>query len=177
MFEACSTSTNILDTWFAKFIYFMNEGFFLNPVVKNCDMLGLNFYFTTRFLNLKTANPDDFNSDLGWWIYPQGIKNILLKLKRYNKPIYITENGVADAKDKHRKRFIHDMLIKCGEAINEGVDLRGYFYWSLIDNFEWHQGFWPRFGIVEIDREHDLKRKPRKSFSYYAEICKNNAID
>jgi beta-glucosidase len=55
--------------------------------------------------------------------------------------------------------------------------VRGYFHWSLMDNYEWHQGFWPRFGLVEIDRENELARKPRDSFYYYALICKNRRVE
>lgn len=176
-YEPAPESNNPIDKLAAKFIYYLNEGFFLNPfVLKYCDILGLNFYFTTRLHNLKRKNPDNIISDMGWWVCPEGLKNTLLKLKRFNKPIYITENGIADSKDKLRKSFIQDMLTKSWEAIQAGVDLRGYFYWSLLDNYEWHQGFWPRFGLIEIDHKNGLKRKPRKSFYYYAQICQNNSI-
>ena len=68
------------------------------------------------------------------------------------------------------------MLSSCYNAIQKGVDLRGYFHWSLIDNYEWHHGFWPKFGLIEIDREDNLKRKPRGSFHHYARICKENSL-
>jgi beta-glucosidase len=90
-------------------------------------------------------------------------------------PIYITENGLADAKDKLRKDFIKNHLYWIHRAISEGIDVRGYFHWSLIDNFEWAKGFEPRFGLVEIDYK-TLERKPRPSAFYYAEICKENQL-
>ena len=125
---------------------------------------------------LRMNNLDDIKSDLGWWVNPKGLENVLLHLKKWKLPIYVTENGVADKTDRIRKDFIRDMLIACHNAMEKGVDLRGYFYWSLIDNYEWHHGFWPRFGLIEIDRDNNLKRKPRKSFYYYANICLKNEV-
>jgi beta-glucosidase len=100
-----------------------------------------------------------------------------MDVKRYNKPVYIFENGLADAKDEKREKFIIDHLKWIHTAIEDGVDVRGYFYWSLLDNFEWDKGFAPRFGLIEIDRENNLKRIPRPSSEIYSEICKNNAIN
>jgi beta-glucosidase len=97
-------------------------------------------------------------------------------LKKYNKPIYITENGLADADDSQREKFIKDHLKYIHKAIEEEVDVRGYFYWSLLDNFEWDKGFWPRFGLIKIDYN-TLERKIRPSAWKYAEICKNNEIE
>ena len=99
---------------------------------------------------------------MGWEIYPEGIYHLLKRLGKLKKPIYVTENGVADAKDIHRERFIKEHLEWVSKAIDEGVDVRGYFYWSLLDNFEWDKGFWPRFGLVEIDYK-TMERKIRKS--------------
>ena len=95
---------------------------------------------------------------MGWEIYPEGIYHVLNELKKYNLPIYVTENGIPDARDEKRERFIGDHLAFIKKAMREGVDVHGYFYWSLLDNFEWDSGFWPRFGLVEIDY-HTLERK------------------
>ncbi len=166
-----------LDKILAKVLYYLNSDFFLKPIKNKMDLIGLNYYFTNRIVKLKRINPNDYLSDLQWWINPPGLEGILLDLRKYNLPIYITENGIADAEDKFRKQFIRDHLISCAHALEYGVNLKGYFYWSLIDNFEWHQGFWPRFGLVEIDRENNLERKPRESFYYYAQVCKNNRVN
>lgn len=96
-------------------------------------------------------------------------------LKKYQKPIYITENGLADAKDRLRQDFIKGHLYWIHRAIQEGIDVRDYFHWSLMDNFEWARGFEPRFGLIEIDYQ-TLKRKPRPSAYFYAEICKENIL-
>lgn len=165
------------DRWAARLLNWLNDDFLLRPLMGRLDFLGLNYYFTNRIRNLRTNNPTDYISDMGWWINPGGLGKILKKLGKYQLPIYITENGLADSWDKLREHFLRDMILACGMAINnEGVDLRGYFHWSLIDNYEWHLGFAPRFGLVEIDREDNLKRKPRPSFDYYAKICRENKI-
>ncbi len=157
--------------------YFWNR-YFLNKVKKYSDFIGLNYYFHNRIqfpLKTKSYNSTT-SSDLGWEIYPKGIYYVLKELQRYKKPIYIMENGIADAKDKYCSKFIVDHLKWVHQAIQEGVDIRGYFHWSLIDNFEWAEGFKPRFGVIEIDHNNNLQRKPRASAKVYGQICKNNAI-
>ena len=114
-------------------------------------------------------------TDLGWEVYPEGIYHILKYLAKFKKPIYITENGLADKQDKYRKDFIKEHLIWIHQAIEEGVDVRGYLYWSLMDNLEWERGFEPRFGLLEIDYQ-TMERKARPSAYYYAEICQNNYL-
>jgi beta-glucosidase len=99
-----------------------------------------------------------------------------MSLKKYDLPIFITENGLADSHDRQRTDFIKKMLTQVHAALSHGVKIKGYFYWSLLDNYEWHHGFWPRFGLIEVDRENGLKRIPRKSFYDYAEICKNGIV-
>lgn len=175
-YEPHPTEGTLLDKVAAKIIFFLNCDFFLWPLRKCTDTLGLNFYFTTRLKKLKVKNLDDVISDLGWWVNPASLEKILLHLKKYKIPIYVTENGIADARDTLRKKFLTEMLLSCYKSISKGVNLKGYFYWSLTDNYEWHQGFWPRFGLVGIDYEHNLKRKPRNSFYYYAKICSSNEI-
>ena len=150
---------------------FWNE-YFLDKIKNHQDFIGLNYYFHARLF----GNKNEQISDLGWEIYPEGIYHVLKSLKKYNKPIYITENGLADAKDEKRAEFIKEHLKWMHKAIGEGVDVRGYFYWSLLDNFEWDKGFWPRFGLVEIDYK-TMARKIRNSALEYADICKNNALD
>ncbi len=154
---------------------FWNEHF-LNKIKNHQDFIGLNYYFHNRIkFPLFRRNENKVIDDLGWEIYPRGIYYTLRELKKYQKPIYITENGIADAGDKLRANFIKDHLFWLHKAIEDGVDVRSYFYWSLTDNFEWEKGFGPRFGLIEIDYE-TLERKPRPSAYYYAEICKNNQL-
>ncbi len=146
--------------------------YFLNKIRPEQDFIGLNYYIYNRLPKYQGLPV----SDLGWQIYSQGIYYVLKDLKKYNLPIYITENGLADADDSRRVDFIKDHLKNIHQAIKKGVDVRGYFYWSLLDNFEWDKGFWPRFGLVEIDYK-TLERKIRPSAFEYAQICKNNSLD
>jgi len=161
--------------------YFWNE-YFLKKTRNHLDFIALHYYFYIKIRIGWTKSIDWFDergqrkvSDIGWDIYPEGIYHILKGLKKYNLPIYITENGLADAKDKLRKDFIKEHLCWIHKAIEEGIDIQGYFHWSLIDNFEWERGFEPRFGLVEIDYK-TLERKPRPSAYYYAKICKENSL-
>lgn len=154
--------------------YFLTKGYH--------DFLGLNYYFNYR-LNLKkgfipeVVNPQDSKknvSDLGWEIYPEGLFSILTDLSD-GLPIYITEVGIASTNDDRRTRFLIEYLQEVYRAIKSGVNVKGFFYWSLIDNFEWHRGFDPRFGLVEIDYPTQT-RTPRPSAYVYSEIIKHNGI-
>ena len=155
--------------------YFWNQ-LFLNKIKNHLDFIGLNYYFHNKIkFPFRMRNENKIVSDLGWEIYPEGIYHVLKDLKKYNLPIYITENGIADKKDKLRKDFIKNHLRWVWQSIQERVDVKGYFHWSLIDNFEWDLGFEPRFGLVKIDYK-TLERKPRPSAFYYSKISKENAI-
>lgn len=156
--------------------YFSNKKFFNLTIGKN-DFLAIDYYFHHRLkFPAFRKNENKEITDLGWEIYPEGIYHILNDLKKYNLPVYITENGLADAGDKKRKKFIKDHLQFVYAAIRHGVDVRGYFHWSLLDNFEWDKGFWPRFGLVEVDYK-TQERKIRSSAREYAKICKSNSLE
>ena len=176
-FETREGESISIDRLACKILNFMSRDLFLLFLKDKLDFIGLNYYFTARLIKLRFKNPEDYVSDLGWWINPGGIGGVLTRLyKDFGLPIYITENGLADAWDKYRKQFIRDHLLSVHSAIRDGADVRGYFHWSLLDNYEWHEGYWPKFGLVEIDRENNLERKPRPSFYYYADIAKKNAV-
>ncbi|KKR17700.1 MAG: Beta-glucosidase A [Parcubacteria group bacterium GW2011_GWE2_39_37] len=168
--------------------YFRNWRF-LDSIDKTNDFIGIQFYHTDHlnitwkfkfgrgrwgFLELKNPNQDV--TDMNWDIYPEGLYHLIKRAAKYGKPIYVTENGLADKFDEKRTRFIKEHLIFIHRAISEGVDVRGYFHWSLLDNFEWDKGFWPRFGLVEVDYQ-TLERKIRNSALVYADICKNNYLE
>jgi beta-glucosidase len=148
------------------------------------DFIGFQYYHHDRvkfklggrFIIADSVNENKKTNDMGWEIYPEGIYHLLKHLKKYDKPIYITENGTADEDDDHRREFIRDHLKYIHRAIEEGVPVKGYFYWSLLDNFEWAHGFAPKFGLFSVDRL-TCERKARSSAAYYADICKNNKIE
>ena len=162
---------------FVCFARFFQGNYFYFLIRNYVDFVGFSYYHYNRVVWHPpfSKNLNKEVSDMGWEIYPKGIYHVIRYLKKYNKPIYITENGLADAKDKKRTKFIIDHLKWVHKAIEEGVDVRGYFHWSLMDNFEWARGFKMRFGLIEIDYK-TLKRIPRPSSKIYTEICKNNAI-
>lgn len=140
------------------------------------DFLAVNYYFYRKFrfgMRLKTPNLP--HSDRGWPVYPRGLKRVLLKLKKFNKPIYVTENGLADNQDVKREFYIKSHLWAIHAAMAQGVDVGGYLHWSLLDNFEWEDGYKWKFGLVEVDFK-TQKRTPRPSASYYSKICKTNAL-
>jgi beta-glucosidase len=111
-------------------------------------------------------------------IYPEGIYRIIKAVyqrTRGNKPLYITENGFSDAQDNRRPRAILEHLAMIHRAISEGIPVRGYLHWTLVDNFEWNEGWGVRFGLIEVDPT-TQQRTPRRSASMFGEICRANGI-
>lgn len=169
-----------------KIISYLEGGFF-KKIRKDIDYVAFQYYrsietgfrFGGSFLGIIENNldSDGERTDLDWKIYPEGMYHFLKDLQRYNLPIYITENGLADARDEKRGKFIKDHLYWIHKAIKDGVNVRGYFHWSLIDNFEFVEirGFWPRFGLVEINYQ-TMERRIRPSALEYAKICKSNEL-
>jgi len=147
---------------------------FINKIGSYQDFIGVNYYFHVRLLQPRL---NEKVSDMGWGLHPDGLYNVTKGLAKFNKPIYITEHGLADAKDLNRGWYIEESLKYLEKAISEGADIRGYLHWSLLDNFEWWDGFWPRFGLIEVDYANDFKRTVRPSAYKYAELIKKYRID
>lgn len=156
---------------------------------KSLDYIGVNYYsrsvvelkklgianFFTDTCETKEHNQLKKNS-LGWDIYPEGLYNLLIKFKRFNLPIFILENGICTDDDNLRWDFIREHLKAVNRAIGEGINILGYIYWSLIDNFEWDKGFGPRFGLIEVDYN-TYKRRVRESARKFAQVCKTEMLD
>jgi len=161
--------------------FFWNEAFMLH-IRGYQDYIGLNYY---------NRNVIDF----GWHkprkglynleISPEGFYESLIAIHKYGKPIYVLENGIDDARDVSRPSFIKEHIEAIMRAKTHGADIRGYFHWSLLDNFEWESGFWPRFGLVEIDYQpkadppragKTLERKIRPSAFEYKKIIEANGL-
>jgi len=166
----------------AKIFDYVADRRFFKTFRNSCDFFGVQYYepfyvnlrFGGQFFGIMENKRDNkWQNDLGWEIFPEGFYAVLKKAAKNGKPIYITENGLPDAKDINRKKFIKEHLKFLHKALTEGIDIRGYFHWSLLDNFEFvdMRGFWPRFGLVEIDYQ-TLERKIRPSAWEYAKICK-----
>jgi beta-glucosidase len=150
------------------------------------DFFGLNYYSRdvvrlsiahAREMFVARGVPDGAEvSDLGWEIYPAGIGALIREWgRRSGVPIAITENGIADATDSKRPRFLVDHLREIARAIADGVDVRSYYHWSLLDNFEWAEGYEPRFGLVEVDFA-TQERRPRPSAKLYADIARTREL-
>lgn len=114
-------------------------------------------------------------SDVGWEIWPEGLRAVLTTAAGYGLPVYVTENGMADADDDQRRGYLVAHLRVVESAIANGLDVRGYFHWSLVDNFEWALGFDPKFGLFRYDAA-TQKRKMRRSGQLYARIIKRNTV-
>jgi beta-glucosidase len=157
------------------------------------DFLGLNYY--TRnvqradengFFGAATVRPVGFYTSMDSEIYPAGLYHVLREFdSRYGLPLYITENGAGfygetpaadgQVKDSERLLYLQGHLEMCHRAISEGVDLRGYLVWSLLDNFEWGFGYAMRFGIVRCDFE-TLERTPKLSALWLRRVIGENGI-
>jgi beta-glucosidase len=150
------------------------------------DYIGLNYYGVSvvvpngglfPFIGIPLMNYldnhgiDNAYTDFGWTIYPEGFREVLDEIAPYSLPIVITENGLADADDNQRPRFLMDHLYALGAAIGDGLPIRGYFHWSLLDNFEWASGYCPRFGLYHVDFEDPLRpRTPGEGAEVYRRI-------
>ncbi|MBI2897357.1 MAG: glycoside hydrolase family 1 protein [Deltaproteobacteria bacterium] len=156
------------------------EGSAIPELVGRADFIGLNYYSRTLVMSIEdfplpgmplfepfpTPEP---KTDFGWDIYPAGFAVVLEELREYGLPVYITENGIADSGDVMRATFVTEHLDVLARAIASGIDVRGYFHWSLMDNFEWVMGYCPRFGLYSVDFE-TKERTASLGAQAYAEI-------
>lgn len=166
---------NLLNKAVVRIRQYAWNWWFLDRIKKQQDFIGLNFYFT-EYITWRGAikNPPKPVSDLGWYMEPAGIEPLLQKLShRYHKPIIITENGLADAADSQRTWWLQQTMQALESALANGVDLRGYLHWSLLDNFEWAYGWWPQFGLVHVDRT-TMQRTIRPSARWYADYIQKH---
>lgn len=169
---------NPIEILFAKVAQYLWNDRFLNKIKKHIDFIGIDYYFHDRivFYPPFRKNENKEVNDMGWEIYPEGIYHVLVNLKKYKLPIYVMENGIPDSKDNKRESFIKEHLKFVHKAITNGASVKGYFYWSLLDNFEWAAGFDPKFGFYSVDRK-TFERKARPSAKAYAKICLENKLE
>jgi beta-glucosidase len=164
------------------------------------DFLGVNYY-QNRFVRAVSAETNPFGfvglspeelidagyevTEMGWPVMPDGLRELLVGLYRQYHPanLYVTENGAAFSDqvkegavhDERRVEYLKEHLSAARRAISDGVPLRGYFVWSLMDNFEWAHGYSKRFGIIYVDYE-TQERVPKDSALYYQRVMQQNAI-
>jgi beta-glucosidase len=115
-------------------------------------------------------------TDTGWEIYPEGFDRALQRAAAGGRPVLVTENGIATGDDRVRRTFLREHVLVLGHRREAGTDIAGYFYWSLIDNFEWLEGFGPRFGLFEVDYA-TFARRRRPSADLFASLGRNFAHD
>mgnify|MGYP000050051662 CR=1 FL=1 len=151
-------------------------------ISQKMDWLGVNYYTrheilpdtTSPWPSLKAAETTLDVTQMGWEIYPEGLKNILIRMSRDyvgDLPLYVTENGMAwddhvengAVYDPVRMKYVSDHIMAAKHAIDAGANVKGFFYWSLLDNYEWAFGYEKRFGMVHVDFE-TLKRTPKASY-------------
>lgn len=122
------------------------------------DFFGLNYYatvvagFNRENIFGATKFPHQIMGDMDLPLDPQGFAQALEDVAQFGKPIYVTENGVADDTDVRRRIVLDEYLTVIKNKIASGIDIRGYYHWTLIDNYEWHNGFDPKFGLCSADR-------------------------
>ncbi len=151
------------------------------PVKGKLDFFGVNYYTRVhmRFNPFKKMGAElrhrDLDgrglTDMGWEIHPEGLRKVVEYASRLKVPIIITENGIATHDDGRKINFLRRHVTAVQQCIRDGLDIRGYFYWSLVDNYEWIQGFDSRFGLYNVDFE-SFQRKPTRAATYYANLIK-----
>ncbi len=161
------------------------------PQAQTLDFIGLNYY-TREFVRHsgfgfpgmlgqactatkeqdRHTGKDNF---LSWEIYPKGLYTFLKDFARYKMPLLISENGLATDNDTERSEFITEHIRAVAQAVHEGVDVFGYLYWSLLDNYEWAEGFVPRFGLIAVDFK-TQERKVRKSAKEFTAIIRSGKV-
>ena len=152
-------------------------------LVGSADYFGANYYrrdlirFSPSAPGLIQILPGPGpRNDLGWEVYPEGLLRLLRQaFARYRLPIYVTENGIGTDDDAQRVRYVHDSLVAIAGTIADGIDVRGFFHWSLLDNFEWAFGYRMRFGIVGVDRATQA-RMLKPSAHWLAEVIRTNTL-
>jgi beta-glucosidase len=160
-----------------------------------CDFLGVNYYSRAIMRSdrvpeaqnaPRTVVQSDDRTDFGWEVYPEGLKTLLLRIHETYTPakIYITENGAAydtgpdqqgRVHDIERQRYLYGHLQAVLEACNAGVPVEGYFVWSLLDNYEWQEGYRKRFGIVWVDFA-TQERIPKESYTLYQTVIADHGL-
>ncbi len=159
------------------------------PFKRSLDFIGLNYYFR-EFVHHKrpiTKNPFGWicsrahhydagkRTNMGWEIYPAGLYEVVKSFSRYKLPIIIAENGISTSDDAMRSEYIKEHLSYLLKAIKEGAPVKGYLHWSLLDNFEWAEGYSQKFGLVQVDLK-SQKRTIRDSAKYYASAIKSGSV-
>jgi beta-glucosidase len=158
-------------------------------IAQRLDFLGVNYYSRSLVRNGQVISPVPGSeyTDMGWEVHAPAFRRVLVRLKQQYPmpPIYITENGAAffdevgptgQVHDPRRINYLRDHFVQARLALDDGVDLRGYFVWSLFDNFEWANGYSKRFGLIYVDYA-TQQRIVKDSGKWYAEVIARNGVE
>ncbi|KNA15448.1 hypothetical protein SOVF_098180 [Spinacia oleracea] len=154
---------------------------FMDSISKKMDYVGLNYYGQEAVCGagLKLVETDEY-SESGRGVYPDGLFRMLLQFheryKHLNIPFIITENGVADETDLIRRPYILEHLLAIYGAMIMGIPIIGYFFWTISDNWEWADGYGPKFGLVSVDRANNLARVPRPSYHLFSKVATTGIV-
>jgi beta-glucosidase len=146
------------------------------PLDNKIDFWGINYYYRLHAkFKMNYKNPMELfakepSTDMGWEIYPKGLKKIIKLVSTTNKEILITENGIATEDENLRIKFIKKHLKVVKSQMKKNKLLKGYFYWSLLDNYEWLQGKSKRFGLIHVDYNNNFTRKLKPAAKIYSEL-------
>jgi beta-glucosidase len=148
----------------------------LDKIYDSCDIIGFNYYYSQVAGPLSLLTQSRHHgihfSMMGWRIDPPALGKLIRKIgKRYDKPMMITENGIADLDEKQRIQYLHDHIEQIRITMKEGYDVKGYFVWSLADNYEWHYGYVPKFGL-SVMNPITFERALKPSALYYRAVIK-----
>ena len=168
-----SVDDRLLSKIATRLDYWLRDDLILGYVKRQLDFIGVNYYFVDRHAGVGFQPSDGTNlNDVGWEMQPGEIYGVLMRLRKWKKPLIITESGVADMHDQYRQDWILQTVRAVQRARQDGVRVIGYLHWSMFDNFEWALGRWPRFGLVAIDYDNNLKRTVRGSGLWYGRLIK-----
>ncbi len=144
------------------------------------DFVGVQCYTRTRVGPHGAVAPDEGAevTQMGYEFWPQAVEATVKRAWEVTggTPVVVTENGIGTDDDTQRTRFVSQALAAVRRCLDDGVDVRGYFYWSLLDNFEWTLGYGPKFGLVQVDRA-NFERHPKPSAAWLGGIARANAAE
>jgi beta-glucosidase len=153
----------------------------LDMIHESVDVIGINYYYTQdatipAFLRHGDGEKSSNYTQMGWEIEPEGLYRVIREVgDRYQKPMFVSENGIGTKNEQKKIKYLRDHINQVRRASGEGYDMRGYFAWTLVDNFEWTEGFEPKFGLSYMDPKTQT-RILQPSARFYANVIKNQRL-
>jgi beta-glucosidase len=143
------------------------------------DFVGVQGYTRARMGPegpIEEHDPEAHLTQMGYEYWPGVAEHVVRRaVEVTGLPVYVTENGIGTADDRERVRYMTESLVGLRRCLDDGIDLRGYFAWSLLDNFEWDDGFRPTFGLHAVDRT-TFERRAKPSAAWFAAVARSGAV-